>query len=145
VVIQPISARLMASNADNAAIDAIFPLCRKKPYCLRSYSNLLSFLSKPESDEFTGLLAPRSWLELKKINRTAIKSKAKQFAARNGYLKVSITTLKSEAWKQAHSITTVEETLNFYRGDEGACEAVNVCAAFLGLTSGSDEATEKGG
>lgn len=144
-VIQPISARQMAANADNAAIDAIFPLCRKKPYCLRSYSNLLSFLSNPESDELTGPLAARSWLELKEIERTAIKSKAEQFAARNPYLKVSITTLKSEAWKQAHSTTTVEETLNFYKGDEGACEAVSVCAAFLGLTSVSDEAAEKDG
>ena len=137
-VIQPISARQMAINADNAAIDAIFPLCRKKPYCLRSYSNLLSFLSKPESDEFTGPLAPRSWLELKEIERTAIKSKAEQFAVDNPYLKVSITTLKSESWKQAHSTTTVEETLKFYKEDEEAYEAVSVCAAFLGLTSASD-------
>ena len=141
-VIQPISARQMAINADNSAIDAIFPLCRKRPYCLRSYSNLLSFLSNPESDEFTGPLAPKAWLELKEIERTTIKSKAEQFAVHNPYLKVSITTLKSEAWKQADSTTTVEETLNFYKGDEGACEAISICAAFLGLTSTSDKAAE---
>jgi hypothetical protein len=144
-VIQPISARQMATNAENAAIDAIFPLCRKKPYCLRSFNNLLSFLSNPVSDEFTGPLAPRSWLELKEIERTAIKSKAEQFAARNPYLKVSITTLKSEAWKQAYSTTTVEETLKFYKEDEGAYEAVSVCTAFLGLTSASDEAQKNMG
>ncbi len=82
---------------------------------------------------------------MKEIERTAIKSKAEQFAARNPYLKVSIMTLKSEAWKQAHSTTTVEETLNFYKENEGTCEAVSVCAAFLGLISVSDKATEKDG
>ena len=142
-VTQPIFARQMVINADNAAIEAVFPLCRKKPYCLRSYSNLLSFLSKPESDEFTGPLAPRSWLELKEIERNATKSKAEQFAAHNPYLKVSIRVLKNEAWKKAHSTTTVEETLKFYNEDEGAYEAVSVCAAFLGLTIASDEATER--
>jgi chromosome segregation ATPase len=140
-VIQPISARQMATNADNAAINAIFPLCRKKPYCLRSYRNLLSFLSNPQSDDYTGPLAPKSWLELEEIERTAIKSKAEKFAACNPYLKVSIKMLKEEAWEQAHSTTTVEETLNFYKEDEGICEAVKVCAAFL--ASMSDEATEK--
>ena len=135
----------MATDADNAAIDAIFPLCRKRPYCLRSYSNLLSFISNPESDEFTGPHAPKSWLELEEIERAAIKSKAEQFSIGNPYLKVSIKTLKSEAWKQAHSTTTVEETLNFYEKDEGAWKAVSVCAAFLGLISASDEATEKDG
>jgi hypothetical protein len=143
-VVQPISARQMATNADNAAIDAIFPQCRKKPYCLRSYSNLLCFLSKPESDEFTGPLAPAAWLELTEDERTAIKTKADQFVVNNPYLKVSIKTLKSEAWKQAYSTTTVEETLKFYKqqGDEGACDAVSVCAVFLGLTSTDNEASE---
>ena len=140
-VIQPISACQIATNADNAAIDAIFPMCRNKPYYLRSYSNLLSFLSKPESDEFTGPHAPRAWLELTEIERIAIKSKANQFAVRNPYLNVSINTLKSEAWKQDHSTRTVEETLNFYKGDEWACEAICVCAEFLGLTFTSNEAT----
>jgi len=114
-VIQPISARQMATNADDAAIEAIFPQCRKKPYCLRSYSNLLSFLSKPESDEFTGPLAPAAWLALTEAERVEIKTKADQFAAKNPYLKVSIKTIKSEAWKQAHSTTTVEETLSFFQ------------------------------
>ena len=72
------------------------------------------------------------------IERTAIKSKAEQFAVDNPYLKVSITTLKSESWKQAHSTATVEEILKFYKEDEEAYEAVSVCAAFLGLTSASD-------
>ena len=146
-VIQPISAGQMATNADNAAIDAIFPQCRKKPYCLRSYSNLLSFLSKPESDEFTGPDAPAAWLKLAEDERKAIKDKADQFAISNPYLKVSIKTLKSAAWKQAHSTTTVKETLRFYQeqGDKRAVDAVSVCAVFLGLASKADEFTETDG
>ena len=122
----------MATNADAAAMDAIFPLCRKKPYCLRSHSNLLSFLSNPKSDMFTGLLAPKSWLELNEVERTAIKSNAEQFTIHNPFLKSSIETLKSESWRQEHN-TTVQETLNFYKGDEVAYEAVMACADFLGL------------
>ena len=109
----------------------------QRPYCLRSYSDLLSFLSNPESDEFTGPL------ELKEIERTAIKGKAKLFATRNPYLKISIMTLKSEAWKQDYSSTTVEETLNFYEEDEEICDAVRVCVAFLGLNPAYDKANAK--
>lgn len=64
-----------------------------------SYSNLLSFLSKSESDEFTGPLAPAAWLALTEEERVKIKTKADQFAVDNPYLKLSIKTLKSEAWK----------------------------------------------
>ena len=142
--IQPISARQIATNADNAAIEAIFPLCRKKPYCLRSYINLLCFLSKPESDEFSGPEAPAAWQLLPEAKRVEIKTKADQFAAKNPYLNVSIETIKSDAWKQAHNTTTVEETLSFFQqqGDEETCEAVNVCAVFLGLTVAGAEASE---
>lgn len=146
-VIQPISARQMATNADIAALDAIFPQCRKKPYCLRSYSNLLSFLSNPASDEFTGPLAPAAWLKLEEDERKAIQKKADKFASSNPFLRFSIKTLKSDAWKQAHSTTTVEETLIFFQqhGDEVAVDAVNVCAEFLGLTLKADEFTETDG
>jgi hypothetical protein len=144
-VIRPISGRQLATNADYAAMDAIFPQCRKKPYCLRSYSNLMSFLSDPKSDMFTGPLAPESWLKLDEVERTAIQSNAKQFIIHNPFLKSSIDTLKSECWRLAHNITTLQDTLNFLRGDEVAYEAVRTCADFLCLTSASDEATEKDG
>lgn len=88
--IQPISIRQMATNANNAAIEAIFPKRRQKPHCVRSYSNLLSFLLKPESDEFTGPFAPQAWLELSDDDRLAIKSRAGQLANSYPYLKVSI-------------------------------------------------------
>jgi hypothetical protein len=61
-VIQPISARQIATDADNAAIDKIFPQCRKKPYCVRTCSNLLSLLSNPDSHKFIGPDAPKSFL-----------------------------------------------------------------------------------
>eukprot|EP01041_Mallomonas_annulata_P004541 gene4541-9011_t len=141
-VIQPSSAWQMATNAENAVMNAIFPSCRKKPYCLTSYRDLLTFLSKPESDELTGPFAPAAWLELAEKERNAIKTKAEQFVVCHPYLKVSIDILKSEAWKQTHSTTTVKETMKFYEGDEEACESVSVCAEFLGLTSAADKATE---
>jgi hypothetical protein len=95
-MIQPIFGGQMATNADYAAMDAIFPQCRKKPYCLRSNSNLVSFLSDPKSDMFTRPLAPESWLKLNEVERTAIQSSAKQFIIYNPFLKSSIDTLKSE-------------------------------------------------
>lgn len=136
-VTQPISARQIASNADNAAINAIFPEWRNKPYNLRSYSSLLSFLSKPEFDRFTEPLAPAAWLALTEEERVKIKSKADKFAVDNPYIKISIETLKSEASRQAYGTATVDETINFYKqqGDEEAFEAVSECDKFLGLTS----------
>jgi hypothetical protein len=103
----------------------------------------LSFLAKPDS-EFTGPHAPAAWLNLTESERLEIKARADEFIASNPYLKVSIKTLKSVAWKQTYKTTTVEETLRFYKkqGDEGACEAVSVCAVFLGLTSMTDVAAE---
>ena len=92
---------------------------------------------------FTGPLASKSWLELNEVERTAIKSNAEQFTIHPSFLKSSIETLKSESWRQAHNTTTVQETLNFHIGDEVVYEAVRACADFLGLTSASDEATEK--
>lgn len=82
---------------------------------------------------------------MKEAERNAIKIKAEQFSIVSPYLRVSMKTLKDEAWKQAHSFTTVEETLYFYAQHEGAWNAVSVCATFLGLISASDETTEKDG
>ncbi|RYH21440.1 hypothetical protein EON65_20680 [archaeon] len=100
-------------DADKATISAILPHCRKKPYCLRSYSNLLSFLSNPGSDQFIGPLAPAAWLELMEDERMTIKTRANQFAARNPYLQITIKILKDEAVVQTHSCTTIEEILSF--------------------------------
>jgi hypothetical protein len=135
----------MATDANNAAIDVTFPQCRKKPYCLRTYSNLLSLLSNPDSHKFTGSHAPKSWLEMKEAERNAIKIKAEQFSIVSPYLRVPMKTLKDDSWKQAHSFTTVEETLYFYVQHEGVWKAVSVCATSLGLISASDETTEKDG
>jgi hypothetical protein len=88
----------MATDADNAAIDVTFPQCRKKPYCLRTYS-----FSNPDSHKFTGPDAPKSWLEMKEAERNAIKIKAEQFSIVSPYLRVTMKILKDEAWKQAHS------------------------------------------
>ena len=55
---------------------------------------------------------------MKEAERNAIKIKAEQFSIVSPYLRVSMKTLKDEAWKQAHSFTTVEETLYFYAQHE---------------------------
>ncbi|RYG94473.1 hypothetical protein EON65_57445 [archaeon] len=138
-VIQPISARQLAMNADKAAISAIFPECRRKPYYLRSYSNLLSFLSNPESDQFAGPLAAAAWWKLTEDDRVAIKTRAEQFVVQNPDLRISIKTLKEE-WEQAHSCTTVEETLSFIekQGEEEACDAVKVCATMSVKSKGTN-------
>lgn len=135
-VVRPICVRQMAISADNAAIDAIFPQCRKMSYYVRSFRNLLSFLSKPEYDDFTGPYAPAAWLELKEDGRAAITAKAAQFVRNNPYLKLSIDTLKDAA--------TVQETLQFYmqQGDEEVCDAIKVCAGFLRLTSTVSDTSE---
>lgn len=135
-LIQPNFIHQMATDCEKTAMEVIFPLCRKKPYYLRSYSNLLMFLSEPDSDKFTGPFAPAAWMQLPEEERAAITTRAKQFVASNQDLKVAIWTLRSAAWKHTRSTRTVEETLNVYKqlGDDETCEAITVCAVFLGWT-----------
>ena len=140
-VIQPISARQWAIDADILAMLSIFPDCRRKPFCMRSYKNLLSFLLMPESSEFTSPTAPQAWLAFTPEKRAEIQSKAKTFTANNPKLKCSIDTLKNEAWRLAHTATSVAEVLKYFTlvGDVEACKAVTVCTEFLGT---DDEVSE---
>lgn len=135
-VIQPLSARQIAADADTAAMDLVFPNCRKKPFCLRSLSNLVKFVRNPSSAEvqdYVSPLGPQAWLNLPEEKREAIRANIERLSMERPYLASCIKTLKDSAWKQAHSTTTVSETVEFYKntGDDVAAEAVEECAQFL--------------
>lgn len=130
-VVQPISARQIANDAEADAIKYIFPDARKKPFCIRSLGNLLSFINNPESDEFTSPHGPSAWKALGKEKTDSIKDKANELINKHPYLKVSIKHLKDSAWKQAHSTTTIKETIEFYmEKDEELVDCISECIIF---------------
>jgi hypothetical protein len=132
-IIQPISARQIASNADLAAMNLIFPGARKKPFCLKSLSNLISFIRNPNSAEFTSPLGPKEWSKLAESVKQDIKSKLDRLLESRPYLNVSIKTLKDSAWKQVHATTNIIDTVAYYKnaGDDESADAVEECAQFL--------------
>jgi len=130
---QPISARQIADNAEKSAMKLIFPDARKKPFCLVSLRNLISFVNNPTSAEFTSPLAPAEWAKLGSEQTDAIKENVQKFLNSHPFLTSSINTLKKNAWKQEHSNTTINEIVEFYKkeGDDESAEAVEECMTFL--------------
>jgi hypothetical protein len=69
-----VCAREIARKAEIKAMDFVFPDCRKKPYCLRSYKHLISFVSNPTTDN-TSCFAPIYWSELDDVVKSEVKDR----------------------------------------------------------------------
>ena len=132
-LLQPIGAREIASRCDIKAMDFIFPHCRRKPWCLRSYSNLLSFLSNPHSDDYSGPDAPGAWLKLSEEQKTATLKRKAFVVERYSYLKLHIMDLKKKGNEVAHRATSFDELYAFYSQEEDPelLEALLDCQTFL--------------
>ena len=72
--VSEVTAKDIALKAELKAMDFVFPECRKKPFCLRSYRNLESFVSNP-TDEYTGPTAPSMWNEMDEAVKQNVRSK----------------------------------------------------------------------
>ena len=142
---QYIGARDVASKVDNKAMDFVFPDCRKKPFCLRSFANLLSFLANPTSDEFTGPLAPYAWIALSDEEKLNIQRRCSIIHERFEYLKVYVRDLKREGNGIAHKAISIDELREFFdtNGESGLLEALNGCVQFLDYDFGTvDQSSE---
>ena len=76
-----IGSREFAREAEEKILNYVFPGCKNKPYCLRSFKNHLSFLSDATSAVHSGPLAPDAW---RKISTKLMLS-----------INISMTTLKA--------------------------------------------------
>jgi len=130
-MVNPVVANEMARKCDLKALEFIFPDCRNRPYCLRSYDSLRLFLFNPASDEFTGATAPNTWLQLSESFKEGVFRRKKLFDDYFPYLRVSIEDLKSCLVKFEHRGRSVEEFLADESADSELSEALIESIRFL--------------
>jgi hypothetical protein len=138
---QYIGARQLAVKADYKAMDFIFSGCRKKPFCLRSFGNLISFISDPSSDLFTSPLGPEEWIKLSENKKAGINERVRIIQNRFVYLKVYIKDLKRGGDDHAHRASSVEDLKELFRINslKELLEAVDECDKFLVYNFSVDE------
>ena len=134
-----IEARDVASKVDTKAMNFVFPDCLKKPFCLHSFANLLSFLATPTSDVFAGPLAHQAWNALSEEDKRNIQRRCSIIQKRFEYLKVYVRDLKHEGNRIAHKATSIDELREFFdtNGESGLLEALNGCVQFLDYDFGT--------
>lgn len=127
-----ITAKEIAIKAEIKAMDFVFPECRKKPYCLRSYGNLISFVSHP-TDEYTGHTAPTHWAELDDAVKHDIRSKIDDVSNHCEYLKTHIKDLKYGGEMTTQVCSNVEGVKELFRkkNEEELLESLEECLNFL--------------
>jgi hypothetical protein len=127
-----ITGREIAIKAEEKAMDFVFPECRKKPYCLRSYGNLVSFVSNP-TDEYTGHNAPAQWAALDELVKQDIRSKIDDVSNHSEYLKTHIKDLKygGELTTQVCSNVDAIKELLRTKNEEDLLESLEECLNFL--------------
>ena len=130
--VSEVTAKDIALKAELKAMDFVFPECRKKPFCLRSYRNLVSFVSNP-TDEYTGPTAPAMWNEMDEAVKQDIRSKIDDVANHCEYLKTHIKDLKNGGdltIQVCPDIESIKELLRVHDKCE-LLESLEECLHFL--------------
>ena len=131
-----ISAREIGNRADNAALKKVFPNAMKRPFCIRTLSNLVKFMDDPKQSAKDGLCSPEalaSWSKMDDAEINNIKEKLSILTNESPALIFSIKTLTDDWTKVAHNITTVSGTIDYFRtlGDEEMVDALEICSQLL--------------
>ena len=131
-----ISAREIGNRADNAALKKVFPNAMKRPFCIRTLSNLVKFIDDPKQSAKDGLCSPEalaSWSKMDDAEINNIKEKLSILTNESPALIFSIKTLTDDWTKVAHNITTVSGTIDYFRtlGDEEMVDALEICSQLL--------------
>ncbi len=130
--VSEVTAKDIALKAELKAMDFVFPECRKKPYCLRSYRDLVSFVSNP-TDEYTGPIAPAMWNEMDEVVRQDIRSKIDDVANHSEYLKTHIKDLKNGGELTTQVCKNIESMKELFRDHDKSelLESLEECLHFL--------------
>jgi hypothetical protein len=107
-----VCARDIAMKAEVKVMDFIFPECRRKPYCLRFYKHLLSFISNPTTDN-TSSFAPIYWNELDDNVKLDIMDRIEFMKTNSMYLKTHIEGLKIDNVINNTVCGSVDEVMEF--------------------------------
>lgn len=130
--VSEVTAKDIALKAELKAMDFVFPECRKKPFCLRSYRNLVSFVSNP-TDEYTGPTAPSMWNEMDEAVKQDIRSKIDDVANHSEYLKTHIKDLKNGGELTSQVCENIESMKELLRNHDKSelLESLEECLHFL--------------
>jgi hypothetical protein len=130
-----LSARDVAVKAEIKAMDFIFPDCRKKPYCFRSFGNLVSFISNP-TDEYSSHIAPEQWNNIDENVKQDIRNKIDYVSNKCEYLKTYINDLKygGKIATQPHKSVESMKTSFINNGEGELLESLEECLMFLEQT-----------
>jgi hypothetical protein len=130
--VSEVTAKDIAIKAELKAMDFVFPECRKKPYCLRSYRNLVSFVSHP-TDEYTGPTAPAMWNTVDELVKQDIRSKIDDVASHCEYLKTHVKDLKNGGDLTIQVCPDIESIKELLRVNDKSelLESLEECLHFL--------------
>ena len=130
--VSEVTARDIAVKAESKAMDFVFPECRKKPFCLRSYRNLVSFVSNP-TDEYTGPTAPAIWNDMDEAVKQDIRSKIDDVASHCEYLKTHVKDLKTGGELTTQVCENIESMKELLRNHDKSelLESLEECLHFL--------------
>jgi hypothetical protein len=130
-----LSARDVAVKTEIKAMDFIFPDCRKKPYCFRSFGNLISFISNP-TDEYSSHIAPEQWNSIDENVKQDIRNKIDYVSNKCEYLKTYINDLKygGKIATQTHKSVESMKTSFINNGEGELLESLEECLMFLEQT-----------
>jgi hypothetical protein len=135
VITEGLPAREIGNRADIAALKKVFPGASKKPYSIRSLTNLEQFIDDP-SRAFSNSLCPpgavEAWNAMCDIDKNEIKANLLALKDAHPGLIYSIKTLKSN-YAYAHTINCITDINDYFRqlGDEIMVDAIQVCSQLL--------------
>ena len=139
-----IKSTLVASEigirAETKIINYIFPKCSRKPYRIRSFSNLCRFLEDPNNATKQDLCdenAPDEWNKLDEEFRASVKCRLKAVVEKAPQLKGAIKDLK-DMWESAHpKCNDYNGILSYFENDPDIVDAFKICRPFYEQEIGS--------
>jgi hypothetical protein len=122
----------IALKAENKAMDYVFPDCRKKPYCFRTYRSLYSFVMNPANDNINSLIQS-FWSELDDSVKSDIKDRIDFIKTEFMYFKTYIQDLK-DLTEDIHAPSIDELKIMIQSSDiemkDEIIEAIDECVKF---------------
>lgn len=112
--VDAIGGRQYAVSVEYKAMEYVFPNCRQKPYCLRSFKNVLSFIEHPRAGEIAPDTAPAAW-EVMDVNlKGLIKRRARFVIDSFSNLVWGLKVLKEDGNNVAHIPRSTAELRSYF-------------------------------
>ena len=130
--IHPFTAQQIAFDADKKVIATAFPCAELKPFCIRSFVDLLTFINNPINDHVTGPEAPRAWAAMAASEKDCVTEKVRAICRKFPYLRISIMTLKDcYDIKLNRAVISYREAVENFQDDIGIVECLACVHHFL--------------